>query len=289
MPDLEVRVVLPYFLRLAPDEYETGGTDRLWVDAPILAEGAPPRTPVRTSFAHDDIPDQDEIQRQKTRDIDQLLVRVNRLLRWYRAVSGRSEIAELTRALASPFEFVAPDFAHEAWAQAIRYEEAGPAPLALTDHELTNRVRDGVANGTEPDVAELLLIDAERAIQRGRFRETVLFCWSTIDTVFNRKYDALLNAALVGELGSAREFFTGVDFGLKNKMTGALLLVANVSLFRQPGDFWQRLVVSYNKRNAIIHRGDTASEDEGREAIEVARRVVEIMRAIAEPAAPAAG
>ncbi len=34
---------------------------------------------------------------------------------------------------------------------------------------------------------------------------------------------------------------------------------------------------SYNKRNGIIHRGDSATEDDARRALEVALNVVKIM------------
>lgn len=101
--------------------------------------------------------------------------------------------------------------------------------------------------------------------------------------MFNRKYDALIGAALAGEWAEAREFFTCVDFGLRNKMTAALYFVAKRSLFREPGDFWQRLSASYKKRNDIIHQGHNANEDEARQAIAVAQRVVDMMDAIPDP------
>src|SRR5271166_187024 len=78
----------------------------------------------------------------------------------------------------------------------------------------------------------------KRALHQGRFRETVLFCWSTIDSVFNRRYGALVDAALLDEWGEARDFFKGLDFKLRNKMSAGMHLVANQSLFREPGDFW---------------------------------------------------
>jgi hypothetical protein len=119
-----------------------------------------------------------------------------------------------------------------------------------------------------------------RAVHEGRFREAVLFCWSTIDSTFSRKYDDLVDAKLAGEWAEARDFFKGVDFGLKKKMSAALYLVSGRSLFRESGDFWQQLSTSYNKRNGIIHRGESASEDDARRALDVARRVVEIMSAL---------
>src|SRR5262249_31155056 len=155
----------------------------------------------------------------------------------------------------SPFLFQATgEGAHEAWNTPLRYPAIPPPPMALTDQEITNRVRAGLAQpGHEPEVAELFLLDAELALYEGRFREAVLFCWSTIDSVFNRKYDALVEVILAGEWVAAREFFTGPDFGLRNKMSAAMHLLAQRSLFREPGELWSHLTVSYNKRNAIIH------------------------------------
>ncbi len=60
----------------------------------------------------------------------------------------------------------------------------------------------------------------------------------------------------------------------------AAVLVTERSLFQEPGDLWQNLSISYNKRNGIIHRGDSADEAEARQALEVAQRVSEIMSAL---------
>jgi hypothetical protein len=108
----------------------------------------------------------------------------------------------------------------------------------------------------------------------------VLFCWSTIDSTFNQRYDALVNGKLAGEWSAAREFFTGVDFGLKNKMTAVMHLVSGRSFFREPGGFWEDLVRSYNKRNGIIHRGENATEDDAALALKVSNRVVDIMESL---------
>ena len=40
------------------------------------------------------------------------------------------------------------------------------------------------------------------------------------------------------------------------------------------------LSISFNKRNGIIHRGESATEDDARRALDVARRIVEIMSRI---------
>jgi hypothetical protein len=289
MPEVRVSFLLPSFLRIESGEYDAGPQQtRIEVLAPLLVEGSVPRTRVRARFTHDETDDQNLIQRQKARDADQLLWGANRLLRWYRTVTHRADMVEVTRAQASPFEFeILGSPEDPGWLSPLRYEVAGPAPLQMPNAEITQRVRDGFGSGQEPDVSELFLLDADRALTQGRFREAVLFCWSTIDSVFSRKYDALVAIKLAGEWSDARRFFTGVDFGMKNKMTAALFLLCQQSLFRQQGDFWERLSASYSKRNDIIHRGETASEDEARQAITVARQVVQIMNAIPVPAAAA--
>ncbi len=282
MPALRVSVVLPYYLRLAVGDFVAAdGEQSLRIGAAILEEGLPPRTPVDAQFHPADSADPDEIQRSRTQCAEQLLRRINRLLRWYRTISRRADITEVTRGQASPFRFaplgvvVAAD-----WIAPLAYEAAGPQPLALTLEDTTAAVLNGYSSGNEPDVAELFLLDAERAIHQGRFRESVLFCWSTIDTVFNRRYDELANAALAGEWAEARAFFTGFDFGLRTKMSAGMHLFAQRSLFREPDGFWKRLSNSYAKRNAIIHAGDSATETDATTALEVAQRIVAIMNEI---------
>jgi hypothetical protein len=63
-------------------------------------------------------------------------------------------------------------------------------------------------------------------------------------------------------------------------MGAAIYLISGRSLFREPGDLWQTLSNSYNKHNAIIHRGESAGQVDARQALDVARRIVEIMSAL---------
>jgi hypothetical protein len=280
MPDLQVSVVLPYYLRLEAGDYQTGqqAGEVVQMAAPLLDETTPARTPIRAVFSPEDSADPDEIQKRRARCGDQLLRRINRLLRWYRSVSRRADITELTRAQVSPFRFEAVGAAPSAaWVAPLEYEAVGPQPAALTVEQTSTAVRDGLLTGNDPDVAVLFLLDAERALHQGRFRETVLLCWSTIDSVFNRRYDQLAEAALVGEWSEARDFFLGHDFGLKNKMSAGMHLLAKRSLFREPDDLWQRMAASYSRRNAIIHRGENATEDEATQTIAVARQIVQVM------------
>ena len=286
MPEIQINITLPYALRLTEGEYHTAQVGEIIrISAPPLEETSP-QTVVAATFQHGEIPDPDERQRVRAQDADRLLRRTNRMLRWYRAVRQRADITELTRAQASPFRFEVVGSGDPAgWIDPIKYEEVGPTPLALTADQLTDQVRNGLASGREPDVDVLFLLDAERALQQGRFREAVLFCWSTIDSVFNRKYDSLVDRALAEDWGEARTFFKGLDLGLKTKMSAGMRFVANRSLFNEPDDLWARMSRSYSKRNSIIHRGENATEDEAHQALAVARTLVGIMNGIAVPLA----
>lgn len=281
MPEIRVSITLPYALRLTEGEYQTAEVGEIiHITSPRLEETSP-ETLVSAIFPHGDIPDPDARQSVRAQDADRLLRRTNRMLRWYRAVRQRADITELTRAQASPFQFALIGGGDATgWVDPIVYEEVGPSPVALTVSQLTGQVRDGLASGNDPTVEVLFLLDAERALQQGRFRESVLFCWSTIDSVFNRKYDSLVDVALAEDWADARAFFKGLDLGLKTKMSAGMRFVANRSLFNEPEDLWARMSQSYGKRNRIIHRGENATEDDARHAISVAKIVVAIMNSI---------
>jgi len=280
--------MLPYALGLPAGDYQTAaapGGEPLSIGPPELDETAT-RTMLFATFEHGDRLDADQKERERVSDADRLLRRVNRMLRWYRAVRGRADLTERTRAQASPFLFeLAGPGDPSGWTEPLRYEEAGPAPRPLTVADLTRQVREGLASGGDPRVEVLFLLDAARAVEQGRFREAVLFSWSTIDSVFNRRYDDLVDRELAGEWSGARDFFKGFDFGLRNKMSVGMRVVAARSFFAEPGELWNRLSRSYDKRNKIIHEGANATEDEARGAVDVARAVVRIMNEVATAAA----
>jgi hypothetical protein len=280
VPQLRVGVVLPYFLRLSEGDYPTSrGTEVVHVAAPLFQdESTPPRTPMSADFTVKDSSDPTEIREAKERCVNRVAEGINRLLRWYRAASRRANVLELTRSQLSPFVFeVIGGTAPPEWTLPDPVEPPHPQPSPLTTEQLSDAVRTGLATGNEPEVAVLFLLDAQRAMHQGRFREAVLFCWSTIDSVFNRKYDQLAQTALAGEWGDARDFFTGIDFGLRTKMSAGMHLFANRSLFREPDGLWERLSASYRKRNSIIHRGDNATEEDAEQAIAVAEGIIKVM------------
>jgi hypothetical protein len=289
MLEIRISITLPYALRLTEGEYQTAQVGEIIrISAPPLEETSP-ETIVAATFQHGEILDPGGKLSVRAQDADRLLRRTNRLLRWYRAVHQGADITELTRAQASPFRFEVVGPGDPAgWIDPIEHEAVGPTtPLPLPVGQLTDQVRNGLASGRDPDVDVLFLLDAERALQQGRFREAVLFCWSTIDSVFNRKYDSLVDVALARDWGTARAFFKGLDLGLKTKMSAGMRFLANRSLFNEPDDLWEKMSDSYTKRNHIIHRGENATEDEAKQAITVARTIVGIMNDI--PVPPAEG
>ena len=234
MPRLRISILSPYHLRLRGSEHPSqlhsredreymtrpdGWSVQLQLIAKVLVDYRSMLvTGVSAEFEPPATDDRDQQFKHRRRAAERLLADTNRLLRWYRAASKQAEIVELTRAQASPFRFEVLDGTDPTgWIDNITFESEGPRSLQVPIDDLTAAIRAGFERGGEPEVVDLCLLDAERAVHEGRFREAVLFCWSTIDAVFNRKYDQLVNAALAGELQSAREFFTGVNFGLKNK------------------------------------------------------------------------
>ena len=186
MPDVRVTISLPFALLLADGDYPTADAN----SEIVRVTAGPPeesgsRTLISASFKHPDTDDTDEIQSLKSQDTDRLLRRTNKVLRWYRSVRRKADITERTRAQASPFLFEAlAGINNPAWTSPIEYEEAGPAPVVRSVAEITATVKAGLATGEDPDVDSLFLLDAERALQQGRFREAILFCWSTIDPTF---------------------------------------------------------------------------------------------------------
>ena len=166
-----------------------------------------------------DTEDPDEQRRLNVRQADQLLSLTNRLLRGYRAITRDSTITELSRAARALFgsEVDSEGADSTAWESELTYQADPPKKLAQRSQTITKRVSELFASGTEPEVADLFLLDAEQALHEGRFREAVLFCWSTIDSTFNRKYDELVDAKLAGRMGRSPGFLQGCGLRLEEE------------------------------------------------------------------------
>jgi hypothetical protein len=136
-------------------------------------------------------------------------------------------------------------------------------------------VKRGLATQSDPDVGTLNLLDAEYALSVGRFREAVLLCWGAIDSTFVRRFKSMVDAQLADDWPEGRDFLKSIDFGLRHKMTTGLRLLTGRSLYHEPEGFWEDLSTSYGLRNRIIHEGQLANEDQAKQAIRVARTIVQ--------------
>ncbi len=283
MSQIEIAFLLPYFLLLKSGKYPLGSDGK---DRPLLLQDVnagnshafPKRTQVSLWFEGSAVSD-DDIQRLKSSQIEKLLQQTNRLLRWYRVGTGSGAITEVTRVQASPFIFRSGDESIPSlWLEEVSFE---PSPLPLNDgitvQSITRTVKKGLAGKNDPEVSRLFLLDAEQALREGRFRESVLFCWSTIDATFNTKYEQIVDQALIGEWAEGRNWLKDNRFGMKHKMSAALFLLTGQSLARGTGDLWVSLGQSYKKRNSIIHSGETAQEADAELALSVAKQVVALM------------
>ncbi len=303
MPRVQASFSLPYLLKLADGLYSFGPQGET-IDvrlphrrkaraakiptlitvvpqqaSPLPSAALPDVTTVSIASDRPDTESRDEQNKLNAEQAKRLLQLANRLIRSYRAVTRDAAISELSRAQASLFRFqiVAAEAGTPTWQAELPFEAGPPTSVVRSTAVITERVRDILASRNEPNVADLFLLDAEQAIQEGRFREAVLFCWSTIDATFSRRYDMMVDEKLAREWREAKNFFKGLELGLRNKMSAALYLLSGRSLFREPGNLWQSLSTSYSKRNGIIHRGESATEDDALQALDVAKRFVEIM------------
>ena len=169
MPEVRVSISLPFTLLVAEGDYPTTAAGEII----RISAGPPEETGAQTilsaAFDHPDGENPAAIQSLRFQDADRLLRRTNRLLRWYRSVRRRGDITEMTQARASPFRFEAAEGVDPAWTQPLEYEESRPVAAVISIAEITNAVRVGLASGADPPVDVLFLLDAERAIQQGRF------------------------------------------------------------------------------------------------------------------------
>ncbi len=284
MPQIEIAFVVPYFLLLEDGEYPTGldGKNYLLLLKAVDTAGDeafPKRTQVSSRFEGTAVLESD-IQRLKFSQIEKLLQQTNRLLRWYRVTTGQAEVTELARAQASPYHFrIVKEEQNTSpiWTEPIIFE-ASPLPLGSgqTMQGVTQAVRTGLSGKNDPEVSGLFLLDAEQSLREGRFRETVLFCWSAIDSTFSQKYKTLVDSAIAG--ADERESFINFrNASMRYRMSAGLYFCTGFSLYEQPDELWVKLFGSYSKRNKIIHDGDSAQETDAELALLVARQVIKFL------------
>jgi hypothetical protein len=269
MEDIRIECNLPFLLGLQDGRY---GTLRLQRD--------PKGTHVSREFRSKS---NEDLEAKQAKEARTLLVEVNRLIRWYKLMSLDSLVEEVALWRASPFQFSkAAD--NQPWGnQWLSFSSLASAadPFPGAAQTLSDSVRAEFEHGKEPPVSVLFLFDARRALDEGRFREAVLFSWSTIDSIFNHRFNALADRIWSREPVESRQFIKGEVFGMRNKMSVGLRMLAGRSFFDEPNELWKRLSESYKNRNTVIHAGAIATEDQAQNAIGVAEDVVRIMNEIA--------
>lgn len=311
MTAVRVVIKLPYILPLPVGEYMIGDNEAILLAT--TASNGRVRTRVSSRFDASNEIDQESADRIARHEAAVLVRRTNRFLRWYRQLASSSSILEVTRSQVSPFWFrkadaepvpfpseqeqigrvlqrdplwfsdadeeATPPSSRHAWiVPSLNFEAEKPIPPRFaTITDLVAVLRDRLASASEPDVAQLNLLDARHAKSLGRFREAVLLSWSVVDSTFVQRFESLVDEKLAGEWGEARKFLKGLDFGLRHKMTSGLRLVASRSFFNEPNGFWERLSKSYDRRNKIIHEGSPADEDDADQPIAVAEKVLNII------------
>jgi len=219
----------------------------------------------------------DQVELRKGSLCTRLQNAVNYLIRWYRVASRDTAAHELSLSALSPFRFSSGGQLEAAWSHPMVFEPTGP--LMRRSFNL-GEFQKTVDTGREPAVEDQFLLDAEEAVNEGRFREAVLFSWAVIDATFSQRYEQLIEQRLADDWADGRDSLKGLDLGLRTKMTVMLRLVAGRSLFLEPHPFWEELSKSYTVRNDIIHRGETVAQDEAERAIRVATSVVQIMQEV---------
>jgi hypothetical protein len=242
----------------------------------------PPLTLVRAGEPASALRDEEARQQFQLRLASQLIRRLNRLLRWYRVVSGNPSITEVSPWQVTPFRVIEPIDGVEALIGEIRYSADVFDIAEPLDNLASERLRTGLKSGAEPDVPSLFLRDAEFAALQGRFREAVLLSWATIDSQFSLIYKRLVQARLDGDYRAGIEELTGLEITLRTKMTVLMNLLAKSSLFILGADgAWERLSRSYAKRNGIIHRGEVADQRDAEDAVASAHWVMERLSPLA--------
>ena len=176
MPAIRVTITLPYYLRLAEGDYSWSGrdADRVAYWPQSLPRERRPGLPLRASFVNLDTADPNEYRTREGAGASQPLMDKPLVA----AVSGGYPACRDYRTHPSPaspfrYEVVGAAVAAE-WSTDVEYEPTGPQPVPLTAEQTTNAVRDGLLGGTEPSVADLFLLDAERALHGTFPRDSVV-------------------------------------------------------------------------------------------------------------------
>lgn len=279
MLSVRVAIMLPYRLMLPDGVYPTR-EGSVTLKTVTGADAAEPRHEVSGVFQANESPSVQDVERQREREAERLLRRVNHLIRSYRAASLQADVLELSRAQAGTFRFIEESSAGEWGGPPFEFALPIVSLSTRTEMDLASDVRAALQSGTEPDVGDLNILDARHAVNTGRFREAVLLAWSAIDATFTKEYKRVLGPLLANEYAAGRDYVLEFEIPMKVRMTAVLSLANKKSLFHELGKEWEQFMASYSTRNDVIHRGDAASQEQAESAIRLARRIVLFARGL---------
>ena len=199
----------------------------------------------------------------------------NRLIRWYRYRTGHYHATEVTQQEVSPIVlFVHQDdeiFVHER-----DFRELTPELPPLAPEQI-EQIQNDIVQPVSPPTADLLLLDAQDALSKYRYRETILLAWIAIECAFDPFVREKL-LELIPDINFERDsaganieqdlhFHTRADVLLK-ALTGFSFRTETAP------PFWEQLRLSRRHRNDITHRGLDAQESEAQQAVEVAQEIL---------------
>jgi hypothetical protein len=204
----------------------------------------------------------------------------NRLIQWYRYHTKHYYATEVVRQQISPIIlYVCQDDEIIVYERDFRY--LPPEPQPLTPEQIEG-IKCEVIQSASPPTADLLLLDAQEALSKYRYREAILLAWIAIECAFDPFIREKL-LKLVPDINFERDsaganieqdlhFHTRADVLLK-ALTGFSFRTETIP------PFWEQLRLSRRHRNDITHRGLDAEEPEAQQAVQVAQQ---ILRHIAE-------
>jgi len=107
----------------------------------------------------------------------------NQFIRWYRYRTGHYHATEVTRQEISPIVL----FIHQDDEMVLHewdFHELRPELPSLAQEQI-EQIQNDIIQSASPPTADLLLLDAQEALSKYRYRETILLAWIAIECAFD--------------------------------------------------------------------------------------------------------
>jgi len=290
----QIQFLLPYQIALPDGEYEVYAARRLrklYLNHPdeLVYEEAVRRVTVPSdgksvvsaNFTTDiNLTDAQSALNEFKRCSNITLTSVNRLIRWYRVQTDRYYATELElgEVWFILFSVIEPR------RQGIKFADNRPRPRlnSILDEKTTQFLKGRLVSPEDPELEEVLLLDAKKALNQHRYKECIIICWSLIESLFDPFIREKLREKLpdigfeMGQSGWNIErdlwFLTRIDILPR--------LLFDFSFKELPDDFWQRLSRSREIRNRIMHSGMSAEEEGAAETFSVTEELMRVVKSL---------